>query len=514
MSGGALKRLLDCERRLWLSEHAHGHSAGRSEHDDMLGDRSRSLEDQSAHAIGAVIEPVLRNGVSFEEAAAETLRLLRETREPLRRPVLLSADGRLSASPGFILWEGDALVLRDVRLAHRPDKRRDNRIRLAFAGWLVRQLTGLEVARLEIVTGLGTTVTFQPESDEVLAALAARALELMGDSPEPDILMGHSHCQHCGHYSHCWDRAEADRRVEVLPAVTQRRAELLREEGIVSFDALAKLAPEDLKHFKHKDLRDGAAAMLPEARAWSNNAAYFLKPPGLPVGRVPVWFDVESDSDGERAGVPVYLWGLAVESRAVTGASNSNNRTPEPAVSARVTHEASARAAAAAEAATRPPFEPILAELDAAGDRDAWQRFCARVIEIFRENPSAVLVHWHSAEPMWIERYIGRLGAPDEFVKLMRTPGSMFDLHGALEKCVRLPLRSTSVKYVAPWLGFAWSNPNADAAWSTAQLHRAYACKDPAERAELLAEVARYNADDLWAMRVVWRWLAAQPAHA
>jgi predicted RecB family nuclease len=60
---------------------------------------------------------------------------------------------------------------------------------------------------------------------------------------------------------------------------------------------------------------------------------------------------------------------------------------------------------------------------------------------------------------------------------------------------------------VAPWLGFQWSNPDADAAWSTAQLHRARATDDAAERQRLLDEVARYNADDLWAMRVVWRWL-------
>jgi uncharacterized protein len=89
----------------------------------------------------------------------------------------------------------------------------------------------------------------------------------------------------------------------------------------------------------------------------------------------------------------------------------------------------------------------------------------------------------------------------------MRAPGALLDLHHLLERSVRLPLRSTSVKFVAPWLGFQWSNPDADAAWSTAQLHRARATDDAAERQRLLDEVARYNADDLWAMRVVWRWL-------
>src|SRR5262249_49857043 len=143
--------------------------------------------------------------------------------------------------------------------------------------------------------------------------------------------------------------------------------------------------------------------------------------------------------------------------------------------------------------------------------------FTARALAVFRTHPQAVWVHWHDSEPMWIERYIERLGAPDEFVTMIRRPGAFCDLHHQLDRSVRLPLRSTSIKHVAPWLGFAWANPDADAAWSTAQVHRARESADPTERERLLAEVARYNADDLLALRVVWRWMAAagtaRPSH-
>ncbi len=474
VTGGALKRLLDCERRLWLSEHARDRASARTEHDDMLGERSRALEDQVAATLPDLAGPVLRPGVSFDEAAVETLRLLRETSRPIRRPVLVSADGRRTATPAFLLREGDALVVRDVRLAHHPERRHDNRVRVAFAGWLARELTGLQVARLELVNGLGGVVVVEPESDADLAALAARTLELLGDSPEPDLLLSHSHCQDCDHYSHCWDRAEAERRIEVVPAVTRVRAGLLHAEGVRTFDELAARTPES---FAHRDLRAGAPQLLAEARAWATGAPVWLRAPELPRGRTPVWFDVESDSDGERASVPVYLWGLAVEHGDA-------------------------------------PFEPMLAELTPEGDRDAWQRFVTRALAVFRDHPDAVWVHWHNAEPMWLDRYIARLGAPPEFVQRMRAPGALFDLHRALERSVRLPLRSTSIKTVAPWLGFQWSNPDADAAWSTAQLHRAHETADPAERDRLLAEVAVYNADDLWAMRVVWRWMEAHPARA
>ncbi len=470
VTSGTLLRLLDCERRLWLSARPRRPRAARSEHDDALGERSRALEDRVAAAIPDLAGPLLGPGVPFEQAAAETLRLLRGTRRGLRRPALLSADGARVATPAFLLRDGGSLVVRDVRLAHRPERQRANRVRASFAGWLARELTGLPVTRLEIVNGLGEVVAVEPEPDSEIAALAARAAGLLADPVEPDLLLAHSHCQHCEHYAHCWGRAEAEHRVEVLPSADRVRARLLRAEGVRTYDELAARTPES---FAPRELRTAAPRLLAEARAWATSAPVWLREPALPRGRTPVWFDVESDADGERAAVPVYLWGLAVE-------------RPEPV------------------------FEPVLAGLTPEGDRDAWGRFVDRALAVFDERPDAVWVHWHQAEPMWVARYVARFGAPAAFVERMRGPGATFDLHRELDRCVRLPLRSTSLKFVARWLGFEWTDPDADAAWSTARLHRAHASRDPAERERLLAEVARYNADDLWALRRVWGWLAAR----
>jgi len=69
-------------------------------------------------------------------------------------------------------------------------------------------------------------------------------------------------------------------------------------------------------------------------------------------------------------------------------------------------------------------------------------------------------------------------------------------------------------KYVAPWMGFEWRNPESGSEWSLARFHRARQSADPLEREQLLAEVAEYNADDLWAMRAVWLWLREHGASA
>jgi predicted RecB family nuclease len=275
VTSGTLLKLLDCDRRLWLSERGRTKSGVRTEHDDMLGGRSRSLEDRVAESLPDLAGPLLGPGMAFDAAAHESLRLLRETRRPVRRPVLVSADGRKSATPAFLLREGDAIVVRDVRLSHRPERQRVNRVRVSFAGWLVHQLTGFEVARLEIVNGLGEVVTVEPEPDEELAGLTERALALLDSPVEPGTLLGHSHCQHCDHYDHCWDRAEAEHRVEVVPAVNRHRAALLHEEGIRTYDQLAERAPES---FGNADLRGIAPLMLAEARAWATGAPVWLQP--------------------------------------------------------------------------------------------------------------------------------------------------------------------------------------------------------------------------------------------
>jgi uncharacterized protein len=478
ITGGDLKRLLDCERRLWIAERGRprqstlggGGGGGRGDHEDMLGEKNRALEERFARALPGVVGPVARAGLTLDQAAEETLRLLREGASALRRPVLLSPDGRLVAMPAFLRREGDALVVTDVRLAHHPDKKRDNRVRIAFAALVTRLATGLEVSRLEIVNGQGRTVTVRPEPDDELLALAERATELMGEGPEPDLLLSHSHCQDCPYYRRCWDRAEAERRAEVVPSVTPARMRHLRELGIRTFDDLSRRDPAT---FTHRELASAADIMVTEARAFATGAPVWMRDPEVPVGRTPVWFDVESDADGERAEVPVYLWGVAIGDAEHT--------------------------------------ESVRSELTRAGDREGWERFTALALDVFRRHPDAVWVHWNLAEPMWIDRYTARFGAPAEFTARMTAPGARYDLHKALETSVRLPLRSTSAKFVAPWLGFRWSNPNADAAWSTAQLHRAKRTRDAAERARLLDEVERYNADDLWAMRVVWRFLQGAP---
>lgn len=464
-----LFRLHQCERRLWLDSHRPEAAAARSAHDDVLRERGLALEAEVAAGFANLAGPMQRDGVRLEEAAAQTLQHLLVERRPVQQPVLLSADGRRVSTPDFIYWDGDALVIHEAKLTLRPERRPDIALQMAHAAAIATELAGAPVARLVVTNGNHEPVVITPPSPQEYAAAIARAEALVSDAPEPDLLLAHSVCENCPFYEHCWAGAEAEGRVEIMSEVWHARTEALHAMGVRTVAQLAALRPEQLRE---PVLRKAAKRIIAEARAHHRGEAEWLQAPRLPLDRTPVWFDLEGDSMGEASDIPIYLWGLAVE--AGTGEPNPVS---------------------------------ILADFEPGGDQRAWERFIAQALRILDEHPSAVWVHWHDYEAMWIKRYLKRYGAPERFSRHMLKPGTMYDLHRAVDQSLRLPLRGYSVKKVARFVGFRWRNPESGSQWSVERFTRARATADPAERERILADIAEYNADDLWAMRAIWRWM-------
>jgi len=468
VSGSTLYHLAACERRVWLLRHAPGEQAPPGEFDLALMERGRLHEEAVRRRFTGLVGPLWRWGQPLEPAAAETLRLLRESRAPLDQPLLLSADGRRVGVPDFLYWEDGALVVHDAKLAESVDRKPEIALQLTHYARLLEE-AGFRVARLEITSGLGEVLDVPRLDDASYDAAIARALELHGAAPEPDLLLAHSTCAECGFYDRCWDRAESEGRIEVLSGVRRNHLPILHGMGIRTIADLAAREPHELEV---RGLGRLGPPMVLEARAHRDRRAVWIARPELPAGRPRVWLDLEGDPQDERFGHVIYLWGLGVE------------ETP---------------GAFAAEA--------ILAGPGADGDELGWRRFVERASAVLDEFPESVWVHYANYEKTWVRKYAERWGAPEGFLERL-TP-RLFDLYSALIKWVRLPLRSYSIKHIAPWIGYAWSNPESGSAWSIVQFRRACAADDPEVRRGILDEIARYNADDLGAMRAVWDWVEA-----
>jgi predicted RecB family nuclease len=471
VSAGALRSLWACERRLYLERHAPALAAPRGAHDTMLrelaGDHVRRVRERFSDVRGPI-----RGEIRDEtRAAAETVRLLRETRATLHRPVFLAPDGTAIAVPDFVYWEDEALVVHDARLASRIEGHYDIRVQLTHHAALIEEAAGIRPARLEVTSGRDQVLVGEPIPDSQYRALRARALGLLSGGAEPDVLKAHSRCESCPFYRHCWSRAEADGRIEAVPGMRHEVLRALGARGVRTLQQLASLDPEALAD-SLKIGRLGRHLVL-SARALRDRAPVWLETPRLPPGRPLVWLDCEGDSDPDDGAQVVYLWGLAVD--------------PDPAGGPL-------------------QVESLFGDLAPGGDAAGWRRFLARAGEIRARFPGAVWVHYSPYERTAFAMCRRRYGDPEGVTDHIER--SAFDLHAeAITRWVKLPLRSLSIKHVAPFVGFHWSDPESGSAWSLVQYRRARATADPGARRAILDRIAAYNRDDLEAMRAVWRWI-------
>jgi predicted RecB family nuclease len=206
------------------------------------------------------------------------------------------------------------------------------------------------------------------------------------------------------------------------------------------------------------------------ARARHRKQPLWLAAPQLPPWPV-VWLALDGGLEGWQAAGSTKLWGLAVDD------GSSELRA-----------------------------EAIPADFDDLGDRRAWERFVARAGELIERYPGARWVHYSACERNRVRQYAATYGAPAGF--LMRLEEAFFELLSrGVRRAMQLPLDSCSIRQVAGLAGFHWRSPGPGPAGTIGQYQKAHASTDPAERAHLLQEIAQSNAEDLLAMRAVWRWL-------
>jgi predicted RecB family nuclease len=202
-------------------------------------------------------------------------------------------------------------------------------------------------------------------------------------------------------------------------------------------------------------------------------APLWLAPPQLPPWPV-VWLALEGGPEGGQGHRSTRLWGLAVD---------DGRGEPTP--------------------------EAITADFDDQADRRGWERFVTRASEIIERYPEARWVHYSACERNRVRHYTDRHGAPPGFLE--RLEEAFFELLSrGVQRAVRLPFDSCSLRQVAGLAGFRWRSSRPGPTGSIGQYQKARASIDPVERTRILREIADSNAEELLAMRAVWRWMLEQ----
>lgn len=251
--------------------------------------------------------------------------------------------------------------------------------------------------------------------------------------------------------------------IGVLPGLRRDARLALYAAGIFTVEQIAALQPEALRQFK--GIKTTAHALHASARAFAANE--------------PVWYNALPDGcrhDGYRFdletipynGMPWSL-GWSDESGAVQIALVA------PGVAAHTLdlHDGQ--------------------RVTVVPDSDsAWRVFVESV-----SRDGRPIYHWTG-----FDAAIMRVTAPQD-VKA-RLLDRMHDLHHSFNQSVRLPVSSTSLKVIARYFRFDWTGSDF---WQDAYFNYVGWLRGGDVR--LLAEACTYQRDDVAALGVVWRWLAA-----
>ena len=273
-----------------------------------------------------------------------------------------------------------------------------------------------------------------------------------------------SHCKDCRWYGPCHAEAATHGHLELIYGLRSTSVSSLRQMGVQTLHEVAAMTLDELLAV-HGIGKVTAPRIHASARAWVAGGPVWLQAiPDLPAGTM---LDIEGDPYTDPQ-IP-WCWGLS---------DTDGNAT---LIVVWPGHHSTTITLKNGQSVETVPDH-------AAG----WRRVAALC------GAGAPVYHWSGYDAGSLHKT-----APPDVIDALGS--RMHDLNRTLKDTVALPLRSTSIKVVAPYLGFDWSGyQDWSAAW---QDYRQWLKTGDLDA---LTRSLGYQADDALAVAVVWRWLNAQ----
>lgn len=288
-------------------------------------------------------------------------------------------------------------------------------------------------------------------SIDLYDARLAQVRELAaGAEPRPFFS---STCGGCAWRDVCIPMVDASQDASLIPGLRRDVWRALHERGIGKLADVASADVSDLLSIKGVGEKT-APAIIHKAQALSTGEMILIDKPNLPPPSDDVIFDVES-IPGEGV---FYLMGFMV------GAGDERN------------------------------YQYYLAGSPEDEGR-TWKDFLARM-----DRHTGKIYHYGVYERTTVKSLSGRYDTKAQADALLER---MIDLEKTVKDCTVLPLRSTSLKAVAPWLGFAWEG---DIQGGEDSMLEYLAWLEDGDQGHL-DRILRYNEEDCRATLAVLEWL-------
>jgi len=212
--------------------------------------------------------------------------------------------------PDFLIKHQEDYAIRDSKISRRITEQDHPEIlrQLGIYGWLYERIFGKPPHSLQVHSGTGEILEVSYDGGGAAFQILEKILSLKT-----------AKCSGCCFHAHCWQRAEANYDVALVPGVDQNLAVVLKEEGISTIDDLLGRFDEDslseLKRPWSKGARrvgKDAAKIIRMARAISQNKEILIQPPPIPEYPNYVMFDLEGLPPQLDELEKIYLWGMRV----------------------------------------------------------------------------------------------------------------------------------------------------------------------------------------------------------
>ena len=395
--------------------------------------------------------------------------------------VLGGVEYEILGEPDFLIKEQDGYAIRDSKISRRITEKDHPEIlrQLEIYGWLYEQTAGKPPVTLQVHSGTGDIVELPYEGGAAALQILEHIASLKIAESEPYSPVGWSKCGGCPFHGHCWPRAESNRDVALIHGVDQNLAAALKEQGITTVEELlGNFNEESLAEFQRpwgiRMQRVGrkAVSIIRMARALSNNEEIMIQLPSIPDYPNYVMFDLEGLPPQLDELEKIYLWGMKV-----FGQESSD-------------------------------FMPAVAGFGQEGDEEGWRTFLDNAEIVFDKYGDIPFVHWHHYEKTRLKTYIERYGNPGGVAD--RVKRNLLDLLPMTRESIALPIPSYSLKVVEKYVGFKRTLDDVAGDWAMAKYIEAIETEDPDQREKVMAEILKYNQEDLEATWAVLNWLKSK----
>jgi len=475
-----LYRPTRCDLRVFL-RHKGEAEAESTAFDEVL--RRLGLRHETEHlaTLGAYTD---LSALPLDERIRRTAEAITNRVPALYQPAFLvrstisGTDVQIVGMPDFLILDGDGYVIRDSKLARRIDEENHPEILLQIQlyGWLFEKSCGAPPKALQAFSGMNEIVAVSYDGGAAALAALTRLLTVRQQTDEAYEPVGWTKCGPCGFNERCWNKAEANGDVALLPDVDQNLARKLNSLGISTrkdllgnFDVVT--LSELKRPFGNGERRVGKTAerILQFAEAMENQEEKILATPAIPQLPNYVMFDLEGMPPHLDELDQIYLWGAQVFG-------------DEPS-----------------------EFMPAVSGFGLNGDKEGWIAFLDNAKKIFECYGDIPFVHWHSYEKTNLSKYLRRYGDVDGVA--VRVMANLLDLFTITKESIILPVPSFSLKVIEQYVGYRRKQEEYGGQWAMAMFIEATETGDEGKRTRLMDEILTYNKEDLEATWAVFQWL-------